>query len=350
MPELLKNTFSSIWEGMSGIVMAPLNGQSHLFWIYSAMCLLMAAWSYRRFYLPAEKDGDGHFHLGRFFHFCFPKEMYTHPSAVVDYQIFLANGFVKAFLRLFWLAGTVGLAALVNRFMVLMFGNPNPDSQWTPGALIVGTIVIGLSSDFSSYLTHMISHNVKILWELHRVHHTAEVLTPITLFRKHPLYDLVGGIIGTPIRALTQGVMAYVFVGEMATITIFGGNLVYSIFRFFGANLRHSHIWFHWGSALGRVFMSPAMHQIHHSVDPKHFNKNYGEILSLWDWLFGSLYLPKGREEITFGVAEGLAQEHPTLIDAYLIPLRNIGRIITGKEPLQPGAAVAKKAAVEAGT
>lgn len=337
MPEVFQKTLASIQRGLTGIVMAPLNGESHLYWVYGLMCVLMAAWSYRRFYMEGEEGADGRFHLGRFLGFCFPKSMYTHPSAVVDYQIFLANGFVKAFLRLFTLAGTVLLARWVNESMVFLLGRPSPSNEWAARTLILGTIAIGLAQDFSSYLVHMVSHKYKALWELHRVHHTAEVLTPFTLFRKHPLYDLLGGFIGTPIRAITQGVFAYLFVGELSVVTIFGGNLVYSVFRFFGANLRHSHIWFHWGSGLGRVFMSPAMHQIHHSVDPRHHDKNFGEILSLWDWLFGSLYLPKEREELVFGVEAGRPQEHPTLMAAYLVPLRNIARIARGKQPLPPG-------------
>ncbi len=40
---------------------------------------------------------------------------------------------------------------------------------------------------------------------------------------------------------------------------------------------------------LGRIFVSPAHHQVHHSANPKHFNKNFGSCLALWDWMFGTL-------------------------------------------------------------
>ena len=55
-------------------------------------------------------------------------------------------------------------------------------------------------------------------------------------------------------------------------------------------------------AALGRIFVSPAHHQVHHSGNPKHFNKNFGSCLALWDWMFGTLYVPeKEREPLSFG-------------------------------------------------
>jgi sterol desaturase/sphingolipid hydroxylase (fatty acid hydroxylase superfamily) len=51
--------------------------------------------------------------------------------------------------------------------------------------------------------------------------------------------------------------------------------------------------------------VSPAHHQVHHSSNPKHFNKNFGSCLALWDWMFGTLYVPgKEREPLTFGFAD----------------------------------------------
>jgi sterol desaturase/sphingolipid hydroxylase (fatty acid hydroxylase superfamily) len=44
---------------------------------------------------------------------------------------------------------------------------------------------------------------------------------------------------------------------------------------------------------------------VHHSGNPKHFNKNFGSCLALWDWMFGTLYVPqKEREPLIFGFAD----------------------------------------------
>lgn len=57
--------------------------------------------------------------------------------------------------------------------------------------------------------------------------------------------------------------------------------------------------------------MSPAHHQIHHSSDPTHFNKNMGSCLALWDWMFGTLRVPAAeREKLAFGVEPDRADAH----------------------------------------
>ena len=52
----------------------------------------------------------------------------------------------------------------------------------------------------------------------------------------------------------------------------------------------------------GAHLRQPAHHQVHHSANPKHFNKNFGSCLALWDWMFGTLYVPgKNARPLTFG-------------------------------------------------
>jgi hypothetical protein len=72
------------------------------------------------------------------------------------------------------------------------------------------------------------------------------------------------------------------------------------------------------------ILISPAQHQIHHSAAKKHFNKNYGSIFALWDWMFGTLYIPESYEDLTYGVADRQGnlkdQPHPTLRAAMVLP------------------------------
>lgn len=71
------------------------------------------------------------------------------------------------------------------------------------------------------------------------------------------------------------------------------------------SNCSTTPMWIVFCGVLGRIFISPAHHQAHHSADPKHFKTTFDSCLALRDWMFGTLYVPqKEREPLIFGVAE----------------------------------------------
>ena len=67
--------------------------------------------------------------------------------------------------------------------------------------------------------------------------------------------------------------------------------------------------------------MSPAQHQIHHSVEERHHDKNFGTVLSLWDWLGGTLYLAEKGQELRYGLTGDPAPETNGLAALYLRPV-----------------------------
>jgi sterol desaturase/sphingolipid hydroxylase (fatty acid hydroxylase superfamily) len=183
----------------------------------------------------------------------------------------------------------------------------------------VATVAIFIAYELAYWVDHYLSHRVPFLWEFHKVHHTAEVLSPLTNFRVHPVDSVVfGNILGLFIGA-TDGVLRYL---EFATP--FGArasaSVVLVVFMWIFGHLQHSHLWIPFTGPLGRVILSPAHHQIHHSDNPKHFNKNFGSCLSIWDWLFGTLQIPqRDREDLAFGV--GLhTPHHHTVVGGLLTP------------------------------
>src|SRR5215470_12659027 len=74
----------------------------------------------------------------------------------------------------------------------------------------------------------------------------------------------------------------------------------------------------------------PRASSVHHSANPKHFNKNFGSCLALWDWTFGTLYVPeKTREPLTFGFpgqpdAHTVKGELGELVDPFIITAGHI--------------------------
>lgn len=78
-------------------------------------------------------------------------------------------------------------------------------------------------------------------------------------------------------------------------------------------------IYKHCGKFWSHIFISPAQHQIHHSLAHKHWDENYGEVFAIWDWAFGTLYVPETIEvlEFAFSTPDGkrIAQSYPTAAD-----------------------------------
>ena len=216
----------------------------------------------------------------------------------------------------------------------------------------MATLIMIVAMDFCKYWAHYIHHESRILWPFHALHHSAEVLTPLSANRNHPVFLLIRNLIYSFVLGGVQALAVFLLIGEIDLLTIGGANVGYFLFNILGANLRHSHVWLSYGPVLEHIFISPAQHQIHHSCDVKHHNKNYGEVFAIWDWMFGTLYVPNGEEKLTFGVADEhgqrLEQPHKTLRDALFKPfvesleeatgIEMIARQDRGGEALSQGA------------
>jgi sterol desaturase/sphingolipid hydroxylase (fatty acid hydroxylase superfamily) len=304
-----------------------VDGSNRFFWIYLASFALLGAVAYRRSYRGSETASRG------LLRFLFPPELYRHPSARLDYKLVLTNRFfgpstLLARLLLGPLSVTY-VATLTQNTLVDVTGGSHAPAAWSTGALLAFVLCTALVDDFATYVVHGLHHRSPLLWEFHKVHHSAEVLTPITVYRKHPVYNLLSRVTNIVILGPFEGLIAFLFIGPAEPSTLFGANVVFSLFHLLGANLRHSHIWLSFGPVLSHVFISPAQHQIHHSKAPQHWDKNYGEVFALWDWLFGTLHVPgREREEIEFGLPGDEGREHSTLAQLYFVPFTNCAKRI----------------------
>jgi sterol desaturase/sphingolipid hydroxylase (fatty acid hydroxylase superfamily) len=162
------------------------------------------------------------------------------------------------------------------------------------------------------------------------VHHQAEVLSPLTVFRVHPLDTVIYYNILALFMGVANGVMCYAFGITAYQYALSDTNLILVIFIHAYVHLQHSHLWIAFRGLAGRIFMSPAHHQVHHSSNPVHFNKNLGSCLSLWDWLFGTLYVPAAQSEnLRFGVAPD-GRDAQTITALYISPVVHAARHLTG--------------------
>lgn len=260
-----------------GLVTAP---------VYLALAGLAAFWVYRR-------EGE----RGGFWRWLVPAGIWRHPSHLIDLQLFVL-GRLMAVLGLF-----AGLA--VTTFVAAGVAGLIPAPLLAPESLgpVALAVILWLPSDFSIYWVHRIYHRWERIWPLHAVHHSAEVMTPFTTYRQHPVANLLTSVAQAVFVGLCQGLLIGVLVEDLAVAEIAGINLCIVLANAGLAALHHSHVWLSYGPLMEHVFISPAQHQIHHSADPAHYDRNFGNSLALWDWMFGTLYVIRGREELTLGLS-----------------------------------------------
>jgi sterol desaturase/sphingolipid hydroxylase (fatty acid hydroxylase superfamily) len=94
------------------------------------------------------------------------------------------------------------------------------------------------------------------------------------------------------------------------------------MFYMLGANLRHSHVWLPYPKWLSHILISPAQHQIHHSQLIHHHDKNFGLMFAIWDWIMGTLYVPKHRENYVWGLDHGEDRDYQTVTNLYVVPFK----------------------------
>ena len=267
-----------------GLVTAPA---------YLALAALVAWAVYRR-----RGEGQG------FWAWLLPARIWRHPSHLIDLQLFVL-GRILAVLGVF---GGVALTTLVAAGVAGVVPPLLSAASLGPVAL---AFLLWLPSDFALYWMHRFFHRWALIWPLHAVHHSAEVMTPLTTYRQHPLFlFLTDGVVAVFV-GLCQGLLLGAAATDLAVAEIAGINLFIVLANAGLAALHHSHVWLSYGPVLERLVISPAQHQIHHSTDPAHYGKNLGNSLAIWDWLFGTLYVIRGDEALTFGLTE--PEERPLM-------------------------------------
>jgi len=129
--------------------------------------------------------------------------------------------------------------------------------------------------DFMFYVAHWLKHKIPWLWYFHAVHHSQRQLSPFTTFRNHPFEELINAAIKTaPIAAIG---------GARPTWFLF------ALFDNMWGYFLHSNIRMNLGP-LKYILVTPQNHRLHHTINPEQVDRNFGERLTLWDWLFGTIY------------------------------------------------------------
>lgn len=148
-------------------------------------------------------------------------------------------------------------------------------------------LIMILSGDFLRYWLHRAAHTSPLLWRFHAVHHSVHKLYWLNLGRFHPLERTLQLFCDTfpfILLSLSKEVLALYL-------------LIYSIKGFF----QHCNIdlklgWFNY------IISGPELHRWHHSTNIQESNNNYGNHIIIWDILFGTYFLPQGKNVSELGL------------------------------------------------
>jgi sterol desaturase/sphingolipid hydroxylase (fatty acid hydroxylase superfamily) len=307
---------NEIWTALT---FAPL-GQFSLI-----ACLLFAALPLLWLSLASQRRVT-HYKFGRVFRVLFNWRFIRQRTHGFDMVMLLANSFSLPLIFGWALLSTTTLAALTANLLGHVITAPTPTTLDPVVVTVISTVAVILAYEFGYWLDHYLCHMVPMLWEFHKVHHAAESLSPLTNFRVHPVDTLVFYNILAVTAGLTIGSLAFAFGAPPVTHPIFNTGNYILIGTLLIGHLQHSHIWIPFTGLLGKLIMSPAHHQIHHSADERHFNKNMGSFLAIFDWMFGTLHMPtKAREKLTFGLDKTARPEH-SLTEGLLQPFADAYR------------------------
>jgi sterol desaturase/sphingolipid hydroxylase (fatty acid hydroxylase superfamily) len=302
-------------RSLSGVLLSPSSDLS----LASLLCALViaAAWLGRR-HLATNRP----IRSRALVRLLFPKRWVGSASASLDVRLLVLNLFVFGVI----LAGAVISHRVVSRGARAALDGTFGATETAPisdlAAAAIVTVALFLAYELAYWVYHYLSHTVPALWEMHKVHHSAEVLTPLTNSRVHPIESVLFLNTLALFMGTTDGVVTWILGRPVQPFTIANANLLVVVCTYLLAHLHHTHVWIAFTGPLGRLVISPAHHQIHHSTNPIHFNKNMGSVLAIWDWLFGTLHVPeRKREKLTFGLGDGERTEH-TVAQELLRPVR----------------------------
>jgi sterol desaturase/sphingolipid hydroxylase (fatty acid hydroxylase superfamily) len=148
--------------------------------------------------------------------------------------------------------------------------------HWVQMPLLVD---VGLSLavlTLTTYGIHRLFHQVPVLWRLHRIHHSDTQIDSTTAVRHHPVEVILTA-------AITFLVVVSIGVDPSTALAL---SLVDQLWAVWTHSALRLPLWLH--RKVCFVFVTPLTHVIHHSTDVRETDTNYGNTVTIWDWLFGT--------------------------------------------------------------
>ncbi len=169
-------------------------------------------------------------------------------------------------------------------------------------------VVAFIALDFAGYWNHRLSHHVNLFWNQHVVHHSSEEFNLACALRQS-ISNVIGYFPLLLIPAALVGVPAEV-IAVLAPLHLFG------------------QFWYH-TQHIGKmgwleyILVTPSQHRVHHAINPEYIDKNLGQILCIWDRMFGTFQEELPEVPPQYGVLKPARTWNPVVIN-----FQHLGRLI----------------------
>lgn len=217
---------------------------------------------------------------------------------MADLILALFNGVVMRIPLMFlFLLATLAAASLPRGYIAAVAQQP----------FTLQVAEVALIGDFGIYVAHRGLHS-RALWRFHAIHHSADHLDWLVSFKVHPLEMLLlegasllpAMLLGFPLGAIALFLLGYSWISL----------------------LNHANIRLRLGP-LRRWLVGPEFHHWHHAREAEAHDRNFAALFAIWDRLFGTLFLPAGRQPKGFGIDDSV----PTgFADQLAYPFRRVRR------------------------
>jgi sterol desaturase/sphingolipid hydroxylase (fatty acid hydroxylase superfamily) len=304
--EFIRSVSASLWGPLDYF----LDPNQRLYWPYLLGALLLA--------IAAGK----HSSLWSLAAWPFRRCVWLHRSTFLDLKLMFFKAPLMTLLFVPVAKSTFFLALWLVKQLDVISSVPERNMLSDNTIRILYTVVLFLCWDLSRFLLHSLAHRVPMLWELHKVHHSAKVMTPFTIYRSHPIETILFLLREVLVTASVTALFYYFFRSHALQYEFVGVNVIGFVLNVLGGHLRHSHVRLRYPAWLEHVLISPAQHQIHHSDDPSLLHHNCGAWLAIWDWMRGTLILSRAAHPSRFGLPPSELNHSPHgLFSAVLHPV-----------------------------
>lgn len=172
-----------------------------------------------------------------------------------------------------------------------------------------------------NYALHRLSHRIPLLWRLHRCHHSDPHVDLSLTLRHHPL-ELLPGLLVFPLGVVAMGLPLWA-VATVELLMIVGSFCEHVAIRLPPRN----------GRWLDALFVTPAVHHIHHSAHPAETDSNFGSLFTLWDRLFGTFRAPETTPVARIGLGDADDRLADNFLAQLMLPFAATARVRGADHP-----------------